>query len=122
MGIAELTGAIHQFCPHSHIAMYLFSAVSALCAVAAVYLRCVYTQSTKFLTPGWIARTAGWAAPVPIYVILMLAPLDDDLFTVLKSDEVIVALAGLYGLIETLKDIREAAAKAHVDKDKSTKR
>jgi hypothetical protein len=45
---------------------------------------------------------------------MMLAPLDLDLVKALMEDQVVLAIAGLYGLVETLKDIRSTASDAHV--------
>ncbi len=119
MDIAGVSRFVHNVCPHSKTALYLSSAVSALIAIGSVYLRCLWTGSSPFLPKGWIGRTAGWAAPIPIYILLLCAPLDEDLYDALKSDEVLVALAGLYVLAETLNDIREVAGTAHADKDES---
>jgi hypothetical protein len=83
-------------------------------AVATVYLRCCYTGSEKQLTGTWIVRTAAAAAPVPIYVLLPLSPFDPDLATALLSEPVILGLAGLYGLIETARDIRKTAGDARM--------
>jgi hypothetical protein len=42
----------------------------------------------------------------------LLSPLDDDLVKVMMKDFIIVALAGLYGLSETINDLRSVAGRA----------
>jgi hypothetical protein len=47
----------------------------------------------------------------------MLAPFDPDLVKAMMEDQVVVAIAGLYGLVETLKDIRGTASDARRRKE-----
>lgn len=69
------------------------------------------------MAEGWLFRVAAAAAPIPTYILLMLVPFDPDLAQKVLDDRVVVALAGLYGLVETLKDIRGSASEARKRKD-----
>jgi hypothetical protein len=94
------------------MALYIAAAAFAAGAVFAVYGRCKWTNSAKKLEKGWVGRTATHAAPMPVFVLLLLSPLDGDLVKVMMKDFIIVALAGLYGLSETINDLRSVAGRA----------
>jgi len=64
----------------------------------------------------WIVHIASLATPVPIYVLLLLAPMDADLYDAMKDDKVVLALAGLCGLADAWNGVREAAATARRSK------
>jgi uncharacterized membrane protein len=117
MNIATLAVLVHTHAPHSRTALYLTSALCAIASLAVVYGRCQFTRSTSHLTNGWLVRTAAGAAPIPIYCLLILAPFDHDLVTAMMEDQVVVAIAGLYGLVETLKDLRQTAGDARKRKN-----
>ena len=87
--------------------------LSALLFVMLVWIRCLATKSQQHLDERWIIATAAAAAPIPTYALLLVVPFDPDLARSVLDDRVVVALAGLYGLVETLKDIRQIAANAH---------
>lgn len=80
-----------------------------MAAIFLVYARCRFSNTHKRLTNGWLVRTAAQAAPLPVYALLLLAPLDPDLIEALMQDRIVVALAGLYGIVETVKDVRRIA-------------
>lgn len=103
---------VHDFTPHTHVSLYLLVATTCLVAVAIVYIRCWQTNSLKSLKRRWPGPTAGYAAPIPIYLLLILAPLDDHLWELLKREAIIVALVGLYGVIEATHDLRLVAGAA----------
>lgn len=111
---------LHENVPHSDGAIYIAAALVAGVAVLAVYLRCKRTRSAKHLEDRWIGRTAMYAAPFPVYAMMLLAPVDPDLLKAMMNDSLIVALAGLYGLSEVINDVRMVAARAHQDKITST--
>ena len=69
------------------------------------------------MSEGWVFQVAAAAAPIPTYFLLMVIPFDPDLAQKVLEDRVVVALAGLYGLIETLKAIRGSASDAHKRKN-----
>jgi hypothetical protein len=104
---------VHWLAPHSGGTLYYAAAVAALLSISAVYARCLWTGSTKQLPMKWVFRTAAEAAPIPTYVLLMLIPADPDLAACVLEDRVIVALAGLYGLVEALKSVRQTATEAN---------
>ena len=99
------------------MSLYVAAAVSALLAVALVFGRCCWTGSTDQLDDKWIFRTAAGAAPIPTYLLLMILPIDADLGASVLEDRIVVALAGLYGLVEAVKDVRDMAAKARRSKE-----
>lgn len=105
-------GVVHQNTPHTRTALYLAAFAAALICVGWSYLFCALRGCAEHLPSGWLVRTAGFAAPIPIYVILLLVPVDSDLVQVLREDQIVVAIAGLYGLVETIKDIRASSAEA----------
>lgn len=111
--MSSLGAVVHAYAPHSPIGLYTAAAFSALLALALVYGRCLWTGSRDYLDDKWIMATAAAAAPIPTYILLILVPYDPDLARCVLEDRVVVALAGLYGLVETVKDIREMAARAH---------
>lgn len=100
---------VHDYAPHSAVALYAAAAFSAALALVAVYGYCLCTSSTKNLDEKWIFQTATAAAPIPTYILLLIVPFDTDLARTVLDDRVVVALAGLYGLVEALKDIRATA-------------
>jgi hypothetical protein len=110
---------IHENAPHTDVALYSASAISAVFAVSMVYLRCLWTKSTEQLEPSWLVRVAAWAAPIPVYAALIALPFDPDLTKVLIADQFIVALAGLYGIVESTKDVRRVAGRAYEERLKS---
>lgn len=112
MSIADFAAYVHAFAPHTKVEFFTSYAVCAVVAIAVVYLRCCYTGSDQQLHRSWLVKTAAAAAPVPVYVLLPLSPFDPDLAKALLEEQVILGLAGLYGLVETLKDIRETASEA----------
>lgn len=97
---------VHTSAPHTKAAIYLLSLLSAGFAILVVYIRCHIENSRRGLTAGWLVRTASGASPIPIYCLMIIAPLDPDIIKAMMEDQVVVAIAGLYGLVETLKDIR----------------
>lgn len=113
MDISFIGALVHENSPHTKQALYLSSALFAIVAVIGVYLRCKKTGSFKYLDRAWVPRVAAWAAPVPVYLLLLVLPFDPDLVHILQSDAIIVALAGLYGMAEALKDVRNTAGLAH---------
>ena len=109
---SALENFLHEYVPHDDGAIYLASAMIAGTAVVAVYLRTKLTKSANYLEDRWIGRTAAFAAPFPVYFLMLLAPIDPDLLKVMMSDSLIVALAGLYGLSEVINDVRSMAGRA----------
>lgn len=103
---------VHEYAPHSPIALYAAAAASAIFFLAVVFGFCLWTGSAKHLGEKWIFQTAAAAAPIPTYILLMIVPFDPDLARTVLDDRVVVALAGLYGLVETLKDIKATAGAA----------
>lgn len=112
MGPAQIGAAVHAYAPHSASALYMAALGSAVIAMLLVYGHCLWTGSTGYIAEGWLFRVAASAAPIPTYTLLLFVPFDPDLAQRVLDDRVVVALAGFYGLVETLKDIREAAADA----------
>jgi hypothetical protein len=111
---------VHANAPHTKIALYTAYAICSLSAIAAIWIRCWYTKSCAELPNGWLVRTAASAAPIPVYCLLLVAPFDSDLVRALMEEQVVLAIAGMYGLVETLKDIRGTAADAHIKKRLTT--
>ena len=101
-----IRATVHSFAPHSKSAIYLLAIICALASIAVVYLRCRLENNGRGLSRGWLVRTAAGASPIPIYCLMLIAPLDPDIIPAMMEDQVVVAIAGLYGLVETLKDIR----------------
>jgi hypothetical protein len=108
---------VHDYAPHSAVALYAAAALSAAFFLAAIYGYCLCTGSTKHLDEKWIFQTATAAAPIPTYMLLLVVPFDPDLARTVLDDRVVVALGGLYGLVETLKDIRATAERARKSKN-----
>ncbi len=102
--------SIHAFAPHSSVAIYVCSAglILAALAAAAAYHRFFRKEQTK-LPQGQLLRIAFAAGPVPIYVLLPLAPLDPDLGKALMEQQLALLLAGMYGLFWTVTDIKVLA-------------
>lgn len=117
MSPAQIGAAVHAYAPHTSLALYAAAFASAALAIMLVLGRCMWTGSTRHMAEGWLFRVAAAAAPVPTYILLMLIPFDPDLGQRVLDDRVVVALAGLYGLVETLKDIRGSASDAHKRKN-----
>ena len=113
MDVASLGGFVHQYTPHNSLALYAAAVASSLIALTLVYGRCTWTRATDHLSEKWIFQTVAAAAPIPTYLMLLVVPFDPDLAASVLDDRVVVAFAGLYGLVETLKDIRDTAADAH---------
>jgi hypothetical protein len=111
---------VHEYAPHSPVALYAAAAGSAIFFLAVVFGYCLCTGSTKHLGEKWIFQTAAAAAPIPTYILLMVVPFDPDLARTVLDDRVVVALAGLYGLVETLKDIKTTAGSARRGKAKAS--
>jgi hypothetical protein len=111
--VASFGAAVHAVAPHSATGLYTAAAISALLALSFVYARCLWTKSVAQLDEKWIIATAAAAAPIPTYILLLVIPFDADLAKFVLEDRVVVALAGLYGLVETVKDIRSMAATAN---------
>jgi hypothetical protein len=105
-------GLVHAYAPHSSVALYFAAALCAALAVLVVFLLCLVSGSTSQLGDKWVFRIAAGAAPIPTYILLILLPLDPDVGAAVLDDRVVVALAGLYGLSEAIKDIRDMAANA----------
>lgn len=106
---------VHDFAPHSKSAIYLLAVLSALVSIILVYVRCRLENNGKGLASGWLVKTATAAAPIPIYGLMIVAPLDPDIFEAMMTDQLVVAIAGLYGLVETLKDIRYTGRQRKAD-------
>jgi len=102
----QIQAFVHLWAPHTKSAIYLFALMFAIGAIIVVYFRCHLENNGKGLTSGWLVRTAAGASPIPIYCMMIIAPLDPDMIKAMMEDQVVVAIAGLYGLVETLKDIR----------------
>lgn len=111
---------IHQYAPHTATTLYIAAACSALLALALVFGRCLVTGCVDHLNEKWIFQTATAAAPMPTYLLLILLPLDPDLSPNVLDDKVVVALAGLYGLVEAGKEIKRTASRAHAKKKSGT--
>lgn len=118
--VGFLKNLVHSLTPHDRLSLYVLGAVVCVVAVIAVYVRSRYTGSTRYLEHGWHTRAAGYAVPLPIYGLLILAPFDEHLLGVLLQEELIVALAGLYGLTETFNDVRGIPGRAHDRRRKGT--
>jgi len=103
---------VHDHAPHSSTALYAAAAICSLFFVALVWLRCLHQKSLDQLDEKWIFQTVAAASPIPTYVLLLVIPFDPDLAKSVLDDRIVVALAGLYGLVETLKDIRTTASNA----------
>jgi hypothetical protein len=112
VSIAGFSALVHAVAPHTKLEFFTCYALCSALAIALVYLRCCYTGSEKQLQGAWLVKTAAAAAPIPVYVLLPLSPFDPDLAAALLEEQVILGLAGLYGLIETIKDIRGTAGEA----------
>jgi hypothetical protein len=110
--LATIGEWVHSYAPHSASALYLAAVLSSVFFLALVWCRCAYTGSTRHLGDKWIIPTVAAAAPIPTYLLLLVVPFDPDLAATVLDDRVVVALAGLYGLVETLNDIRRTAAHA----------
>ncbi|MGY2732817.1 hypothetical protein [Sphingomonas sp. UYP23] len=108
---------VHAYAPHTATALYLAAVLSSIFFLFIIYARCLYTRSVGHLGEKWIFGTVAAAAPIPTYILLMVVPFDPDLAHSVLDDRVVVALAGLYGLVETLSDIRGTAAKARQTKE-----
>ncbi len=104
---------LHSHAPHSAQALYASSAICALLAVLTVYVLSRIDRSHKHLPVNWIVLTAAIAAPVPTWALLIVMPLDPDLGGTISADPVVVALAGLYGLVGAFRDARGIAVEAH---------
>lgn len=102
----SIQALVHASAPHTKSAIYLLAILCATIAILVVFVRCHLENGRRGLTNGWLVRTASGAAPIPIYCLMILAPLDPDIIRAMMEDQVVVAIAGLYGLVETLKDIR----------------
>lgn len=110
----ESIGAlVHGHAPHSAEALFLASVLCALIAVAAVYLRCRFTESHDHLPLNWIVSIAAIAAPVPTWGLLLVMPLDHDLGATVFHDPVVLALAGIYGIAAAFRDTRSMASQSH---------
>lgn len=97
---------LHNWAPHSKAAVYFLAVICSLLAILVVYVRCHLENNGRHLENGWLVRTAAAASPIPIYCMMLVAPLDPDMIQAMMEDQVVVAIAGLYGLVETIKDIR----------------
>lgn len=106
----KLAAIIHETAPHSESAMYVLSVICVICAIMFVYVRCAYLGTRHHLPDGWCVNTISQAAPFPVYVLLLFAPLDQDLMEVIKQDAAIIAMAGVYGMGEVLKGIKATAS------------
>lgn len=110
-----ISSAVHEWVPHSKGAVYLCAAIAAIASIIIVYFRCHLENNGRGLTSGWLVRTAASAAPLPIYVMIILAPLDADIIEAMMQEGLVVAIAGLYGLVETIKGIRYTGRKRPPD-------
>jgi hypothetical protein len=108
---------IHDYTPHNSVALYGAAALSSLVAIGIVWFRCLWTKSGEHLREQWILTTATVAAPIPTYLLLILMPLDHDLSQTILDDPIVVALAGLYGVVEAVKEVRRTASQAHKRKN-----
>lgn len=117
MSPATVGAYVHSYSPHSAQALYCAAAVSALLAWLAIYLRCLITGSRRHLGEKWLFQTAAAAAPIPTYFLLLVVPFDPDLAHSVLDDRIVVALAGLLGLVEALKEVRNTAGRARRRKD-----
>lgn len=116
MNVASIGSVVHAYAPHSGTALYGAAIFSSLFFLTLVYGRCLCTGSVQHLSEKWIFQTVAAAAPIPTYFLLLIVPFDTDLAHNVLEDRVVVALAGIYGLVETLKDIRNLAATAKKSK------
>ncbi len=103
---------VHTHTPHSATALYEAAAASAIFFLVGVYLTCLISGSARYLEDKWVIQTAAAAAPIPTYLLMLVVPFDPDLANTVLDDRIVVALAALYGVVETLKDIKEIAARA----------
>ena len=120
MTLASFGAFVHANAPHNATSLYAAAVASVMAFLVIVWGRCIWTGSTSHLDEKWIFQTATAAAPIPTYILLMVIPFDPDLAHSVLDDRIVVAIAGLYGLVETLKDIRSTAAKAHRLKKRGT--
>lgn len=113
--IEAVRATVHEIAPHSKAAIYLLALSAATISIAFVFIRCQYESNGRHLESGWLVRTAACAAPIPIYFMLIVAPLDPDVVPALMEDQLVVAIAGFYGLVETIKDIRFTGRRRKTD-------
>ena len=103
---------IHGWAPHGGEAVYLTAALWAIVVSLLIYRRCKKTACTHCLSPVWVAEVVAFSGPMAIYGLLLLAPLDTDMYRTLLEDRMVLAVAAVYGLAHAINDLRGVAARA----------
>ena len=83
-----------------------------LCGAGAalfVYMRCAMDGTRHHLQHGWQISIVAQATSLPVYGMLLLAPLDRDLIPAIMQNPTTVAIAGLYGIGAAYKSIATMA-------------
>ncbi len=109
---ARLGHFIHTTIPHEKGSIYLWTGAFCICAILYVYLRCRLRSAHACLEKNWWLTTIVHAAPMAVYLLMPLAPLDPDLMTRLAEDQIVIALAGIYAFSVSFGEVRQVAREA----------
>jgi hypothetical protein len=104
---------VHAYAPHTATELYAAAALSSLAFIIIVYVRCWFTESIAQLDKKMDFSDSCGRCAHPDISASADCTFDADLARSVLDDRVVVALAGLYGLVETLKDIRATASDAN---------
>jgi hypothetical protein len=89
--------------------LYLACLLSLLIAVVVVKLAKMWRK--EHLGGPEVARVGFAAAPIPIYILLPLAPFDKDLAEALCNQPVQLAIAAVAAILWTVADVKHVAFK-----------
>lgn len=90
--------------------------ILAFLVVSVIYIYCIYHKCVHQLDDHWLVQTIATVTPIPTYVVLLVMPFDNHLAEAALKDHVVVAIAGLYGIIQTSKTIQRTARAARTAK------
>jgi hypothetical protein len=100
-------GVVHHWAPHNSLSLYGCSIVIFIGATFWAVVARRKRPNPKKMTGVDLLRVGFAAGPIPIYLLLPLAPFDMDLFDVLAHEPFQMLIAAFIGLIWTWADIKK---------------
>jgi hypothetical protein len=95
---------VHSYGPHTSTGLYELIVVSIALALFLTLL-VQWRMKTKIGLERWL--TIGFAAsPLPMYILLPVAPFDEHIIPVLFDEKVMLILAAFSGFAWTAREIR----------------
>lgn len=109
--MAAVGDVIHSFAPHSALSIF---ACSLLVFIVAILITIYASRDPKTPSPTVeeVLRIGFAAGPIPIYILLPLAPFDPDLANAVLEQPFQLLLAAAAGAVWTVNDMKNIASRA----------